>query len=57
MRKCLFCVTGLYVGPWLVGSVFKASSERRVQSGISRRDVLLLLAPGSLVLSVLQKRD
>ena len=35
VRKCLFCVAGLYVGPWFVGSVFKASSERRVPSGIS----------------------
>ena len=29
------CVTGLDVGPWFVGSVFKASSERRIPSGIS----------------------
>ena len=35
VRKCPFCVAGLYVGPWFVGSVFKASSERRVPSGIS----------------------
>ena len=35
MRKCLFCVAGLYAGPWFVGSVFKASSERSVPSGIS----------------------
>ena len=36
MRKCPFCVTGQYVGPWFVGSVFEASSsERRVPSGIS----------------------
>ena len=35
MRKCLFCVAGQYAGPWCVGSVFEASSERRVPSGIS----------------------
>ena len=35
VRKCLFCVAGLYVGPWFAGSVFKTSSERRVPSGIS----------------------
>ena len=35
MRKCLFYVAGLYVGPWFVGSVFKASSEQRVPGGIS----------------------
>ena len=29
------CVAGLYAGPWFVGSVFKASSERSVPSGIS----------------------
>ena len=34
-RKCLFCVAGQYAGPWCVGSVFEACSERRVPSGIS----------------------
>ena len=29
------CVAGLYAGPGFVGSVFKASSERSVPSGIS----------------------
>ena len=28
-------VAGQYVGPWFVGSVCEASSERRVPSGIS----------------------
>ena len=27
VRKCLFGVTGQYVGPWFVRSVFKASSS------------------------------
>ena len=35
VRKCLFCVAGQYAGPGFVGSVFEASSERRVPSGIS----------------------
>ena len=33
--KCLFCVDGQYAGPGYAGSVFEASSERRVPSGIS----------------------
>ena len=35
VRKCLFCVAGQYSGPGFVGSVFEASRERRVPSGIS----------------------
>ena len=35
MRNCLFRVAGQYAGPGFVGSVFEASSERRVPSGIS----------------------
>ena len=61
MRKCLFCVAGLYAGPWFVGSVFKASSERSVPSGISavmwERYVPSASSRLSLTLSVLQKRD
>ena len=61
VRKCLFCVAGLYVGPWFVGSVFKAISERSVPSGISavmwERYVSSASSRLSLTLSVLQKRD
>ena len=59
VRKCLFCVAGLYVGPWFVGSVFKASSERSVPSGISavmwERCVSSASSRLSLALSVLRK--
>ena len=64
MRKCPFGVAGQYVGPWFVGSMCEASnSERRVPSGSHvramwqpcERDVFLLLAEGSLTLSVLLK--
>ena len=55
------CVAGLYAGPWFVGSVFKASSERSVPSGISavmwERYVPSASSRLSLTLSVLQKRD
>ena len=55
------CVAGLYAGPWFVGSVFKASSERSVPSGISavmwERYVSSASSRLSLTLSVLQKRD
>ena len=61
VRKCLFCVAGLYVGPWFVGSVLKASSERSVPSRISavmwERCVSSASSGLSLTLSVLQKRD
>ena len=55
------CVAGLYAGPWFVGSVFKASSERSVPSGISavmwERYVPSASSRLSLTLSVLLKRD
>ena len=53
------CVAGLHAGPWFVGSVFKASSERSVPSGISavmwERCASSASSRLSLALSVLRK--
>ena len=44
-------VAGQYVGPWFVGSVCEASSERRVPSGISGSPVREMCSAASSRLS------